>query len=316
MKESQQGKWTTVTENLKSTMMRKKNLAPGRTYWFRVRSQDSYGWGEFSQSSEGFCTISHAVDQQQMDAPKLVQSDGETLVISWASLANATYEVQYRADGDKQDDWKFFLVGMNTITKNLEQCRSYVFRIRPAMINGLSVTHEWSPGRAGGPWRLYDTPVIYTQLFRDDDLVTNEGNCVPIRRLAGRIVGLFFGATWCRQSTAFAARLAKFYDAMRTENRVFEMIFISLDNNQTEMTELFAKLPATFMSIRYESPSRQKALSLLSVSQIPRLVIYGKRGQLLCQDAAGMPLVSSTFDGWDGGRESNGPLRIGYRAPH
>jgi hypothetical protein len=68
--------WTTVSDSLKSTMARKKNLKQGTKYLARMRARDAAdaSWGDYCPEVE-FETLVAGV--LRMEAPTLMVSDGE-----------------------------------------------------------------------------------------------------------------------------------------------------------------------------------------------------------------------------------------------
>ncbi len=60
-------------------------------------------------------------------------------------------------------------------------------------------------------------------------LIDNQGKSVPLDRLAGKIVGLYFSAQWCPPCRRFTPELASFYKTLVAQEKPFEVVFISAD---------------------------------------------------------------------------------------
>ena len=112
--------WTTLSSELTSTKMRKKNLQPEHAYCFRFRARDQIDWGEWSPPTEGLETL--GAGTRQMAAPQLQCADGISMTVKWEAVPEATmYEVQYREENGAE--WvtaHAALTGVAVRKKNLE----------------------------------------------------------------------------------------------------------------------------------------------------------------------------------------------------
>ena len=55
-----------------------------------------------------------------------------------------------------------------------------------------------------------------------------------------------------------------------------------------------------WFAIPYDSPSRTQASQYFQVNGIPRLIVFnGSTGAIVCSNAVGQPLNSTTLDQWE-----------------
>ena len=75
--------WEVLSEQLRQTQVRKKNLDPEMEYFFRVAAMFDDGPGEWMYHDEGFYPLTEEEDDYAMDAPRVRKLENECLIISW-----------------------------------------------------------------------------------------------------------------------------------------------------------------------------------------------------------------------------------------
>jgi thiol-disulfide isomerase/thioredoxin len=100
--------------------------------------------------------------------------------------------------------------------------------------------------------------------------------------------GLYFSAKWCGPCRKFTPKLIEFYD--KVEN--FEVIFISLDSDETEFNDYFSKMP--WKSLPFDNEKSEKLSEFFSVQGIPSLVLVDYEGNLLT--SKGKELIQNNSD--------------------
>ncbi|KAL4180703.1 hypothetical protein AMTRI_Chr12g233980 [Amborella trichopoda] len=118
-----------------------------------------------------------------------------------------------------------------------------------------------------------------------DFLVRNNGDQVKIDNLEGKLVGLYFSASWCGPCRRFTPKLIKTYDQLST-NGDFEVVFVSGDSDEKSFEDYFHKMP--WLAIPFsDSTVRSKLDEGFEVYGIPHLVIVGKDSKILTSEGVG-----------------------------
>ncbi|CAN6451432.1 unnamed protein product [Victoria cruziana] len=134
----------------------------------------------------------------------------------------------------------------------------------------------------GGPYRL----VELLSSEERDFLVRRNGDQVKISDLEGKIVGLYFSASWCGPCRRFTPELVSVYVKLAPK-RDFEVVFISADEDQKQFEKYFSKMP--WLAIPFSDSDAISSLNeTFEVSGIPNLVILDGNGKLLANDGTMM----------------------------
>lgn len=90
--------WRSLSSNLKTNFIKKKNLVQGISYFFRIRFQTKENvWSRWSSPSEPMRVV--RTDVKQMDAPVVTTRDGISLTVAWNAVAGADgYKLKYRQE--------------------------------------------------------------------------------------------------------------------------------------------------------------------------------------------------------------------------
>lgn len=116
-----------------------------------------------------------------------------------------------------------------------------------------------------------------------DFLVRNTGDQVKISNLDGKIVGLYFSASWCGPCKRFTPKLVETYNELSSENGNFEIVFVSADEDEKSFTDYFSKMP--WFAIPFsDSDIRDRLNDLFDVGGIPYLVIFDVNGKVLTSE--------------------------------
>ncbi|KAK6133621.1 hypothetical protein DH2020_032651 [Rehmannia glutinosa] len=115
-----------------------------------------------------------------------------------------------------------------------------------------------------------------------DYLIRNNGDQVKADSLKGRIVGLYFSASWCGPCQRFTPDLVEVYNELQQVNK-FEIVFVSGDEDNESFDAYFSKMP--WLAVPFSDSETREALDeLFSVSGIPHLVILDENGKLLTSE--------------------------------
>ncbi|KAM1170794.1 hypothetical protein ACFX15_020681 [Malus domestica] len=133
-------------------------------------------------------------------------------------------------------------------------------------------------------------------------LLRNNGDQVEISSLTGKIVGLYFSATWCGPCLRFTPDLVEVHQELAAKGD-FEVVFISSDRDEESYTGYFSKMP--WLSIPFwDSETRKRLKEFFKVRGIPNLVIIDANGKVSIDDgtkivrdygANGYPFTAERF---------------------
>ncbi|KAJ4962492.1 hypothetical protein NE237_022431 [Protea cynaroides] len=123
-----------------------------------------------------------------------------------------------------------------------------------------------------------------------DYILSGDGRKVLVSELVGKTIGLYFGAHWCPPCRAFTIQLKGAYNLLKTsQNKSFEIIFISTDRDQEEFNLHIKSMP--WLAIPYNDKTQQDLCRIFDIKGIPALVLLGPDGKTLSTN--GRALISS-----------------------
>ena len=96
------------------------------------------------------------------------------------------------------------------------------------------------------------------------------------------IIGIYFSAHWCGPCRAFTPNFAKFYEKVNKEKKQIEIIYCPSDETINQFNEYYKTMP--WLSIPFESDSKDAIADGLGISSIPTLIIFDKKGNVLDND--------------------------------
>jgi len=97
--------------------------------------------------------------------------------------------------------------------------------------------------------------------------------------------GIYFSAHWCGPCRQFTPSLINTYKKLKQEDKKFEVVFVSADNDQHMFDEYFATMP--WLAIPYsDSKMRDLLNNMFEVEGIPTLVLIdGVTGKVITKTA-------------------------------
>lgn len=294
--------WRVLSDKVSGSFLRKRNLAPGETYRFRVKRAKSAGSGDSGPGeSSPVLTATMPPAEAVPAAPKVdaltAQADGNFVAtVSWASAPEADcYAVQVRrmlsAPSLAWTTLSESLKGAAVRKKNLPPADDYVFRYR-AQRKG-----------AWGAWSAVSKPAAcralapcFTNLFGDSLLRGTES--VSSGTLAGKtIMVLFSGPSWCPPCRALDGKLVPFMQSVRAAGLALELVFVSAERDVSAFHSVYgAHTP--WLAVPYGSPKREAAMQSYQISGVPNLKVFAPDGRLIVDNAAGMPLTLDVARSW------------------
>ncbi|GAV63650.1 C1_3 domain-containing protein/Thioredoxin_8 domain-containing protein [Cephalotus follicularis] len=119
-------------------------------------------------------------------------------------------------------------------------------------------------------------------------VVSGDGRKVSVSKLAGKTVGLYFGARWYPPCHAFTAQLIEAYNELLTSSKAecFEIILVSTDRDHKEFDINISSMP--WLAIPYEDKTRQDLCRIFNIKGIPTFILIGPDGKTISTNGKSM----------------------------
>ena len=102
--------------------------------------------------------------------------------------------------------------------------------------------------------------------------------------LQGKMVAVYFSASWCGPCRGFTPKLVNFYKRVAKKNNL-EIVFISSDKTPKAMMQYMKKDRMPWLAVPQDDPLAKALKSELKVSGIPTLVVFDQNGKLISKEA-------------------------------
>ncbi len=116
------------------------------------------------------------------------------------------------------------------------------------------------------------------------ELVNAKGEAVDVASLDGKIIGLYFSASWCGPCRAFTPELVKLRDR---NDEDFEVVFVSSDRSAEDQASYMKDYDMEWPAIPFDSGKRGELSSKFGISGIPSLIIVDSNGNLITKNGRG-----------------------------
>ncbi len=147
---------------------------------------------------------------------------------------------------------------------------------------------------------LYASDVNILEGLFGTHLLDPGGKQIAVSSLKDKKIAIYFSAKWCPPCRAFTPELVKFYNKLKKDKKPFELVFVSSDRDEKQMSDYIKSYKMPWLTVSYSSNFRQKLQKQFGVSGIPYLVIINSSGKILSN--TGRSDVSSrgikAFDEW------------------
>jgi thiol-disulfide isomerase/thioredoxin len=325
----------TLSDKLTSTQAKKKNLTMEEgPYLFRVRPSsisddddngNNNGWTSHPKAFQVYS--SESVERYQVrEAPKATRQGGKAAFLLWnapsiekdgdddVKVQVKGYEVQMRMDQGGAAWTTVAACFQNTEVRkrNLVAGKSYQFRVRPVMVDNNNGNENVQDDIPFSPIsQAVEVPNLslgMTRLFsgleNNQLLVTNNNtpNPSPVDledALAGtKLLLLYASAHWCGPCRKFTPQLANLYQQVQKNYPPYtlEVVFLSCDHDEAGFASYFSSMPWKAVPFDEEGGVREKILSWIKVTGIPRLVVVNaSTGAIIEDNAVGKPMDVSLW---------------------
>lgn len=107
---------------------------------------------------------------------------------------------------------------------------------------------------------------------------------VPVSALEGRLVGLYFSLCSYKSCIDFTSKLVEVYTKLKAMGESFEIVMISLDDDEESFNEGFGSMP--WFALPFKDRTSRKLAAYFDLSTVPTLVIIGADGKTLHSNVA------------------------------
>uniref|UniRef100_A0A1D1YRC0 protein-disulfide reductase n=1 Tax=Anthurium amnicola TaxID=1678845 RepID=A0A1D1YRC0_9ARAE len=128
--------------------------------------------------------------------------------------------------------------------------------------------------------------------YNGRDYVISHSEQVQITHLVGKTVGLYFSASQCLPGVKFTTRLASVYQSFKEKNEDFEIVFVSMDKDESGFFECYSCMP--WLALPFNNEASKELSRYFYVEGIPSLVIIGPDGKTVSKE--GRNLINLHFD--------------------
>mmetsp|Transcript_14023 Transcript_14023/g.19502 ORF Transcript_14023/g.19502 Transcript_14023/m.19502 type:complete len:157 (+) Transcript_14023:42-512(+) len=115
----------------------------------------------------------------------------------------------------------------------------------------------------------------WSQVF-PDGLIDDKGNQIPVESLKGKLVALYFSASWCPPCRAFSPVLAEF---QKKHSEEIQVVLVSLDRDDASFKKYIQGKP--WATVPYGSKVINSLCEKHGISSIPTLVILSASGEYI-----------------------------------
>lgn len=102
--------------------------------------------------------------------------------------------------------------------------------------------------------------------------------------LQGKMVALYFSASWCGPCRSFTPQLVNFYKHASKRGNL-EIILVSSDKNEQDMLAYIKKYNMPWTTIPFNDKSRAQLKKEFNVNGIPTLVVLNSHGKVISKNA-------------------------------
>lgn len=123
--------------------------------------------------------------------------------------------------------------------------------------------------------------------FFGDELLTDKGQKADLAELNGKIIALYFSASWCPPCRAFSPLLVDLADRLQAEGKPFALVLVGRDQTKQKALDYMKSHKMTGYLIPPEADANKTLCTLYRVSGIPYLVVVDSDGNTIDPSARG-----------------------------
>ncbi|CAM9253167.1 unnamed protein product [Ascophyllum nodosum] len=107
----------------------------------------------------------------------------------------------------------------------------------------------------------------------------SDGSEVGPEALDGKVLAVYFSASWCAPCQQFTPILKGVYKKLQQQGKPFEILFVSSDKTKQEFRTYMGDMP--WLSVPFEGKTRGTIAQLLGVSALPTLLVFDENQKLI-----------------------------------
>ena len=118
-------------------------------------------------------------------------------------------------------------------------------------------------------------------------LVNSNGRVTDTARaLNGKMVAVYFSASWCGPCRSFTPKLVEFYKQTAKQKNL-EVVFVSCDRNKIAMEQYMRQSSMPWLALPFDKELKRKISNEFSVRGIPKLIVLSPNGTVITSNARG-----------------------------
>lgn len=130
------------------------------------------------------------------------------------------------------------------------------------------------------------------------DLLTHEGKKANLAELNGKIIAIYFSASWCPPCRAFSPLLVDLADRLQAEGKPFALVLVGRDQTKQKALDYMKSHKMTGYLVPPEADANKSLCTLYRVNGIPYLVIVDSDGNTI-DPSARATVQSSPDTAWE-----------------
>ncbi|XP_053394735.1 nucleoredoxin-like protein 2 [Mercenaria mercenaria] len=107
------------------------------------------------------------------------------------------------------------------------------------------------------------------------------GRVLGQEALQGKIVGIYFSASWCPPCQQFIPLLCNMYDELLNRKANFEVVFLSFDKTAEDMESYFRQKHRDWYALPFDDPFKDELKAKYNVTAVPKFIIINKDGEVI-----------------------------------
>jgi len=119
------------------------------------------------------------------------------------------------------------------------------------------------------------------KLFGSTLVTLNKEKKLTTSVLGGKIIGIYFSASWCGPCLQFSPLLVKFHEDLKKDNKNFEVVLVTSDQTETKMYEYMEHDQMKWFAIPFGSPEIALLKQKYNIRGIPSLIIINAEGKTI-----------------------------------
>ena len=102
-----------------------------------------------------------------------------------------------------------------------------------------------------------------------------------------KLIGIYFSAHWCPPCRQFTPLLVNFYNECKKNKKSFQIVFVSFDNTENDMSKYMTEANMPWLAVPYGSNFREQLAKEYNVNGIPTLIVIDQNGKVVSTNARG-----------------------------